>query len=130
MHGSVSIDGRIASNSAATSGQEVFVQTASGNILPGPEWFKRLAHSLWPDKPGAWIRSLTGFPERTCRSAASGDTEVSSPMLYALLRGEQGGRVLALLMHGCTAQWWLDMERERKLAAVAQRFIEEITSRE
>lgn len=114
MDGSVPIDAVNARNHAAKTGQEFFLETASGNILPPDGWFMRAAQSLWgqgENSPAKWLRSLTGFPERTCRSAVSGDTDVSSAMLYALLRGEQGERVLGKLMEGSKIAWWIDLQR-------------------
>lgn len=108
MNESVTIDGRNARIAEATNGRESFVQVASGNILPDDGWFMRIAHDLWGDNAPKWIRSLTGFPERTCRSAGNGHTDASSHLVYALLRGEQGERVYLAIMDGCTAPWWIE----------------------
>lgn len=111
-----SIDVANASKVAATNGHEIFLAVGNGNILPPERWFMRIAHSLWPDKPSAWLRSLTGFPDRTCRSAANGHTDPSGPLLYTLLRGNQGGRVLNGIMHGSDAEWWREHERAERIA--------------
>lgn len=96
---------------AATDCREPFAAVGSGNILPPKGWFMHIAHGMWPDKPAAWLRSFTGFPERTCRSAASGDTEVSGAMLYALLRSDAGGDILARIMDGAGADWYRSLHK-------------------
>ena len=113
MSSSVPIDVRIARNHAAGTGQDDFVQTSGGTILPPDKWFMHLAHRLWgqgDNRPAKWLRYLTGFPERSCRAYARGEVEVS-PLLYALIRGEQGNRVVDDIMRGSQATWWLEQQR-------------------
>jgi hypothetical protein len=117
MHGHLPFGTANASVVAAETCQRNFLIPSPGNFLPPDGWFMRIAHSLWPDKPAAWLRSFTGFPERTCRSAASGDTDPSSAMLYVLLRSDAGSDILARIMDGCAAQWWLDLQPARELSA-------------
>ena len=127
MSSSVPIDVGLARNAAATNGHDCFIEIGSGNILPPDKWFMHLVHDLWgqdDNSPAKWLRSLTGFPERTCRSAANGHTDVSSAMLYALWRGEQGNRVAAHIMRDSAAQWWLEQQRAaevgRKVLAITK----------
>lgn len=76
----------------------------------------RIAHSLWPEKPAAWLRSFTTFPERTCRSAASGDTDVSSAMLYVLVRGDAGEDIMDRIMEDSPSDWWRKLQRAKRIA--------------
>lgn len=108
MHGNVPFGVASASKLAAESCRESSLNIAGGNILPPDGWFMRILHGLWPEKTAAWLRSFTLFPDRTCRSAASGDTEPSGAMLYVLLRGDAGCDILAGIMEGSGAQWWDD----------------------
>jgi hypothetical protein len=112
MHGNIPFALDNARNVAATSCQQSFIQPASGNILPPEKWFMRIAHSLWggaENSPAKWLRYFTGFPERTCRSAASGDTDPSGAMLYVLLRSDAGRDILAGIMDGSSAEWWHEL---------------------
>lgn len=109
-----------ASNDAATDGRETFLTIGSGNILPPDQWFMHIAHSLWgngENSPAKWLRYFTGFPERTCRSAAAGDTEVSSAMLYVLLRGDAGEAVFEKIMVDAPSDWFRKLQRAKRIAA-------------
>lgn len=87
-----------------------------GDISPRP-WFARMADHIWTRKRAAKNLSFhTGAPDRTSRDWASGATECSATILVALLRSEDGGRVLAFVMAGATAPWWRELRRARIVA--------------
>jgi len=96
----------------------------------GPGLWADLAHALLPDKPGAAFRDHTTGSERQCYAWAGGYNEPLASILVELLRSPEGGRALDVLMRDCTAPWWLDHQRNVRLAAAGQRFLAEITKRD
>lgn len=110
--------GEVASNSAD--------QTGGISAQTGSEFFAKVCKEILGKDAGLHLHYATGVPERSCYRYASGEREVPVLVLRALLHSEQGAPFLQALMHGCTAPWWLAFERERKLAAAAERFIHEI----
>jgi hypothetical protein len=116
MGESESIVASSANSVAAISCREIAAPDDRGNILPPAGWFMRMARDLWQRKVAAHLHFLLGASERTCRAWASGDSEPSASVLVALLRSDQGGRVLAFVMAGATAPWWRELRRARIVA--------------
>lgn len=112
MHGNVPFGVASARNLAAESCRDDFARNDSGNILPPEGWFKRIAKKLWGDNAAKMLRFVTGFPDRTCRSAAHGHTDPSGSLLYVLLRDERGDQVLTAIMDGSNAAWWRELQRD------------------
>lgn len=115
VHESESIVASGATSVAATSCREIASPDDRGKILPAAGWFARMVRSLWHRKVAAHLHFLLGASERTCRAWASG-TEPSASIFVALLRSDQGGRVLAFVMAGATAPWWRELRRARIVA--------------
>lgn len=88
-------------------------QTVSEN------WFADIARVLLAKDAGLTLHLITGFEERTCYRYASGDRKPPAYFLRALLRSEQGAVFFAAIMDGCKAQWWLDLERHRRMGVAA-----------
>lgn len=128
MHGNLQAPISAATNAASASDSDS--EITSG--LDSDDWFGPLVRPMLGKEPGVALHHMVGpeFPISTCAKYVS-KTETSRRqppgyLIRALLRSEQGGAFLNAVMHGSEAQWWLDMERERKLAAVAQRFKAEL----
>lgn len=85
----------------------------------GNDWFVSLIRSLLPKDAGFALHIITGFEERTCYRYANGDRKPPGYLLRQLLRSEHGAQFLAALMDGSDAQWWRDLERERRVGAAA-----------
>jgi hypothetical protein len=92
----------------------------------GSKWFPGLAKKLSKDKPAAAVHHLTGERERTCYDWCAGATDPPARTLIKLLHSPAGRVVLAHVMRGCKEDWWLAAERDHKLAAAAQSFIEQL----
>lgn len=98
----------------------------TGTIVPEKVWFALLAKALWPVKAAIAIEQYAGCPDRTARAYTSGDREPPASVLRDLLRGDEGYRVLSQLMDGCPVAWWGVIQRERKLAALANEIFERV----
>ncbi len=91
-------------------------------------WFSALARSvLGGNKPGTALHYITGVDERSCqRYVKTRDgVEPKAYFLRLILHSKQGAPFFAALMHGCTAPWWLDLQREAEIG----RKVLEITKR-
>lgn len=82
-------------------------------------WFSDAAQVLLPDKAGTALHYITGYDERLCQKYAAGHVRPSAHFLRVLLRSEQGEPWLAAIMDGCTAQWWTDSERHKRMGEAA-----------
>lgn len=91
-------------------------------------WFSIPAQALLGSDPGLALHIITHktISESSGYRYASGERSMPLNVFRAMLHDPQGGPWLAVLMDGCTAPWWLAMQRDIKLAAVAQRFKAEI----
>lgn len=79
-------------------------------------WFSIAARQLYPVKPGTALHLITTLGnERLCQKYAAGDVRPPAYFLRALLRSDHGEQWLAVLMDGCTAGWWRDLESARHL---------------
>lgn len=114
MHGNVIDAESAATNAEATCGRE------TGTIVPEKIWFALLVKTLWPVKAAIAIEQYARCPDRTARAYTSGDREPPASVLRDLLRGDEGFRVLSQLLDGFPVTWWIVIQRERKLAALAR----------
>lgn len=98
----------------------------------GDRWFADIAQEFYPkpQKPGAALRSLTGYEERNCQRYASAAVQPAGHFIRQLLRSDHGAQWLDALMAGCTAPWWLEHQRDVRLAAASKRFIAEVTKQD
>ena len=87
----------------------------------GREWFPEAAQAVLGKDAGLHLHYLTGFPERSCYYYAAGKREPRVDFIRALVRSPQGEPFFNAIMSGCTAQWWLDLQRERRVGAAALR---------
>jgi hypothetical protein len=111
-----------ATSAAAASCREVSAKcrtAESGSILPVQSWFADIVRKLWPARQRAkMLCFFTGVrSDRTARAWASGDYEPSASVLGALLRSDEGGRVLNAIMAGSHATWWLQHRRDQIMAS-------------
>lgn len=88
-----------------------------------PLWFALLCRELWGTNAPKELEFALGRighvrSDRTCRAWASGDSPPPVNILLMLLRDvEVGARVLTCVMRDCSASWWLDHLRARRIAA-------------
>jgi hypothetical protein len=108
MHG-VSTAARLASNKRT-------VQLADQMVSDDDKWFTDIIGALLPKDAGLALHVTTGFEERTCYRYAAGDRKPPAYFLRALLRSEQGWTWLAAVMDGTDAEWWLELQRARRIA--------------
>lgn len=93
------------------------VQLADQTVSEGDDrWFTDICDQLVPKDGGLALRIATGFEERTCYRYAAGDRKPPAYFLRALLRSDDGWTWLAAVMDGTKAQWWLDLQRARRIA--------------
>lgn len=84
-----------------------------------PNWFSALVAELWPVKGPAALAQYARCPDRTARAYSSGDREPPASVLRDLLRGDEGYRVLTHVMRDREPTWWVILQHERRLAALA-----------
>lgn len=114
---------------SAAASSVVKTSTADTSVGDDENWFSEMVlQLLGPEKPGTALDCVTElqFGERNCQRYASGDVKPPAYFLRALLRSEHGAPFFNAVMDGCTARWWLDLQRERRVGAAA---ILEITKR-
>ena len=112
MHGRIPADPQTAIFPAdQLASQKVF----SDRLAKEPEnkWFSKLCDRLWKEKPAAALDHLTSAELHQCYRYAAGRQQPPAIVLYELLRGGDGERVLDQLMRGCKEPWWLAMRRAR-----------------
>lgn len=108
------INGSKASIAAGASAND---ETISGqSATDDGDWFKEAAQALLT-KPGLELHLITGFEESQCYRYASGRARPPAYFLRALLRSEQGGPFMAILMRGSDALWWRAYVRGLRIAA-------------
>lgn len=110
------MDARIAADEARATFIEAGTGQPSGQIWP-KNWFADLVQALWPVKGAVAIAQYAGCPDRTARNYQGGHSEPPASVLRDLLRGDEGYRVLAFVMHGSTVTWWLVIQHERAVYA-------------
>ena len=80
------------------------------------DWFARMAQAVLGHKTGTALHVITGHGERSCQRYAAGQAKPRACLLRALLRSAEGEPFLDHVMRGCTAAWWLKLQRARKIA--------------
>lgn len=96
------------------------------------DWFYAVAIAVFGDKEtGGLLHLATGWPRTSCYAFVARDPDQrrkpSPEFLRILFRSEHGQPFHDAFMHGSTARWWLDRQRDARLAAASKRFIAEIT---
>jgi hypothetical protein len=113
--------GETATNAGSASGTDLSIASASGS--EPDDWFGELARPLLGKEPGVALHYITGFSASTCaKYVAKTEASRRQPPAYLLreiLRSEQGAPFLAALMGGCTAQWWIEQEQQRRIGRAA-----------
>lgn len=112
----IEVDGHLASklglNKIADGGTD---QTASG-------WFPAAIDAMYPKDAGYQLSLLTGFLDRTCYRYAAGDRRATADIVRAILRSEQGGAFLDLVMADAMPAWWRAIQRARRAVAIFDQF--------
>jgi hypothetical protein len=110
MHGRIPIDPQTAIFPADQSASQ---KAFSDRLAKEPEnkWFSKLCDRLWIDKPAAALNHLTSAELHQCYRYAAGRQQPPAIILYELLRGSDGARVLSEIMRGCKEPWWLAHRR-------------------
>lgn len=90
----------------SNTGDEISAQT-------GSEFFASVCKAIFGKDAGLALSMATGVPERSCYRYAAGDRDVPVLVLRAVLHSEQGEPFHTALMEGCTATWWLELQRDR-----------------
>lgn len=124
MHGNIPVGvastRKRADQSDSKSGRAVDVAPSTDQTDSDPsQFFARAARGLLGKDAGFALHLATGFEERTCYRYASGERMPPAFLLRELLRSDAGEAWLNATMDGCTAQWWLDSQRERRVGASA-----------
>lgn len=115
MHGTIPRRRRVAIKHDGRDATERIVDGKSA--VDDGDWFKRAAQQLYPHKPGTILHLTTGLgDERLCQRYAAGDVRPPAYFLRALLRSQHGEQWLAAALEGCTATWWKDLQRARRVA--------------
>jgi hypothetical protein len=100
----------------ATNGKCAAKIGANGKSADDADWFARGAQSLYWDKPGTVLWTLTDIgDERLCQRYAAGEVKPSAYFLRRLQRSSHGWEWLSVTLDGCTEQWWLDCKEGLKL---------------
>jgi hypothetical protein len=94
-------------------------QAGAISAQTGSEFFASVCKAVFGKDAGLHLHYATGVPERSCYRYASGQREVPVLMLRAILHSDQGAPFMAALMDGCTAPWWLEFQRHRRMGAAA-----------
>lgn len=71
----------------------------------------------WPKKTAAHVSFLTGVSERAVQFWLAGETRMTLEHVAALLKTEEGYRILAAIMGDCKEEWWLDTMTAAELRA-------------
>jgi hypothetical protein len=98
-------------------------------IYAANEWFMLLADALWKPKAPAAVCDLAELDEdedRKCRKWTSGFNEPPGWLVVRLLRSPEGYRVLNYIMEPSPPTWWLVIQQERELAALAREIFSRI----
>ena len=112
----------ILADSYAIALQEI----ASGSYRGGSGWFAALARFLWGDKKQAnALYCLVPLKESTSYAYVAGRAEPPAWLLVALLRSDDGGRILDWIMQDAEPRWWRLLKRARRAVAIFDRFRKE-----
>jgi hypothetical protein len=120
------MDGNLTNADSAATFIEAQGGQETGTIVPRKVWFADLANSLWPIKGAVALEQCARIPDRTARAYQGGHREPAASVIRDLLRGDEGYRVLCWIMDGYEPTWWLVIQRERKLAALANDIFERV----
>lgn len=105
------------SGTAQVASRKRTVQLADQTVSEDDDrWFTDIVGALLPKDAGLALHVTTGFEERTCYRYAAGDRRPPAYFLRALLRSDQGWTWLAAVMDGTDAEWWLELQRARRIA--------------
>lgn len=119
MHGNLSGPSRPAINSTVQTDRHLPDTSDQPDAQSGSDWFPQAAKVILGKDAGLHLHYLTGYPERSCYRYASGERAPPENFLRKLFHSSQGEPFHAAFMHGCGAQWWLDVQRQRRVGAAA-----------
>jgi hypothetical protein len=88
------------------------------------DWFYPVAIDVFGSKDtGNLIHLATGWPRTSCYAFVAREPsqrrKPSPEFLRILFRSNHGQPFHAAFMHGCEAQWWRDLQDERKIGSAA-----------
>ena len=89
---------------------------ADQTVSDDEDWFTEICAQLLPKDAGFALHVLTDFEERTCYRYAAGDRKPPGYFIRALLRTDQGWTWLAAIMDDCKSDWWIELQRTRRIA--------------
>jgi hypothetical protein len=117
MHGNLPEGGNESrnANDRMDSGRSVDVQTDDETDL----WFSEVAQHVLGKNVGLQLAFMAGLEPsaaRSCDRYGAGTRAVPTAILRALIHREDGYVWLSAFMADCQAQWWLDLQRARKIA--------------
>ncbi len=93
------------------------------------EWFPSAARDLLGEKDtGLMLHIESGFPLSSCYAYVKKEQPRAVPdnLVRKLIHSDRGEPWHRAYMHGCKAKWWINRERERKLAALANEIFEKV----
>lgn len=125
IFGHVKPDGDRASSAPSAV---VIVTDVKSDIDDDGDWFARAARGLYPTKPGTALFYATQLgnerfgDERLCQKYAAGTVRPQAYFLRRLLRSKHGKQWLNAVMAGCTEDWWLAHQDDRRDAEALRAF--------
>src|SRR5262249_53122287 len=100
------------------------VPEARANLGTGTDddWFYQCAIGVFGAKEtGQLLHLATGWPRASCYAFVARDAaqrrKPNHEFLRVLFRSHHGKPFFIAFMHGCEAQWWLDLQAEQDRAA-------------
>jgi hypothetical protein len=83
-----------------------------------PLWFATMCREIYGANAPKDLQYQLGKSERTCRAWAAGDIDPASTIFLTLLRGDDGGRMLDIVLRDAPPKWWRDVNEDRRQAAI------------
>jgi len=96
----------------------------NGSITPASEsdpdaWFYDASRVLLGNDAGLQLHYLTGYPQSSCYAYVAKNAAKRRPppehLLRKLFHSDAGEPWHNAFMHGCKAQWWLDVQDALKI---------------
>ena len=115
--------GAASRNANPATGNDSEFAPASGS--DNPEWLYDAAWAVFGKEAGAGLHYATGYPLSTCAAYVAHDPDkrrrASEHFVRRLIHSKQGAPFHAAFMHGCTADWWLEYQRYKRMGEAAER---------
>jgi hypothetical protein len=134
MHGHLPSSPPSAISSTPGTGIELVPEAGANPGTGTDDWFYDCAIAVFGKEAGQQLHLATDWPRTSCYAFVARDPaqrrKLHPDFLRILFQSEHGQPFHDAFMAGCTASWWLDRERDERLAAASKRFIAEITKPE